>query len=84
MEVPSSARRCFESHIGNTAAELAVITQTVEGDPVVNFYLTSPDSAGYDIVTDWRWDKFGPEGWSTARCARATTFDLTAAACRPQ
>ena len=84
MEVPTSARTCFEGHIGKAAAELAVITQTVEGDPVVNFYLTAAGLAGYDVVTDWQWDKFGPGGWSTARCAGATTFGIGAEDCRPR
>lgn len=82
QEVPGSARACFETHIGSTAAELAVVRQTVEGDPIVRFYLTSRGLDGYDVVTNTRWDKFGDRGWSVARCAGTTTFNEASGSCR--
>lgn len=67
--LPRDATECLERTIGTERAELAVARFTTEGDPVVTFYLTYPDLAGYDVVVDQRQDSFSNGGFARYRCA---------------
>jgi len=72
-EVPEKAWTCL--HAGETSsAELVITRHTIEGDPIVNRYLTGADIAGIEVVVDSTADSFGPKDVTTWACT-----DLNAA-----
>ena len=79
--LPPDATECLERKIGSERAELAVAQFTTEGDPIVTFYLTYPDLAGYDVVVDQRQDSFSNGGFARYRCAGAKTLDDADVSC---
>jgi len=66
--LPSDAASCMNAAIGATNAELAVITPTTEGDPIVTFYRTSADSPGFELYVNGSYDRYGAGEWAHLTC----------------
>jgi hypothetical protein len=71
--IPAAAVECIDSAIGRSDAELAVLSPTTEGDPIVTFYRTVPPAGGIEIYTDATQDNFGPKTWAHQSCPTATS-----------
>jgi len=73
-QLPAHAVDCMDSAIGRLDAELAVVSPTDEGDPIVAFYRTSADAPGVERFTDSEFDKYRSEIWSHEACPATTTI----------
>ena len=73
-KIPTTALDCIGAAIGNLEAELAVVSLTTEGDPVVAFYRTAAATLGVEIFTDGEFDRFGPKTWTHQNCPQTTTL----------
>ena len=71
--IPAAAVDCIDSAIGRSDAELAVLSPTTEGDPIVTFYRTVPLAGGIEIYTDATQDNFGPKTWTHQSCPTVTS-----------
>lgn len=71
--IPAAAVECIDSAIGRSDAELAVLSPTTEGDPIVTFYRTVPPAGGIEIYTDATQDNFGPKTWTHQSCPTVTS-----------
>lgn len=73
-QIPADAIDCMNSAIGTLDAELAVVSFSVEGDPIVDFYRTSTDTPGIEVFTDGEYDRYGSKEWTYRDCQKTTTF----------
>ena len=72
-EIPTTAVECMDAALGTLEAELAVVSLTTEGDPLVAFYRTSAGTRGVEIFTDWEFDRYGPKMWTHQNCPQTAT-----------
>lgn len=72
-QIPPVAVECIDATIGLSDAELAVLSPTTEGDPIVTFYRTVPPADGIEIYTDATRDNFGPKTWTHQSCPTAAS-----------
>lgn len=72
-QVPTDAVDCMDSAIGRLDAELAVVSLTTEGDPIVDFYRTSTGTPGVEVFTDGEFDSYGSKEWVHQDCPKTTT-----------
>ena len=72
--IPAEAVACLDSAIGTMDAELAVVSLTTEGDPMVAFYRTAVNTPGVEKFTDGEFDRFGPKTWTHETCPETTTL----------
>ncbi|MGI9029832.1 MAG: hypothetical protein ACR2HP_07580 [Ilumatobacteraceae bacterium] len=69
------ARRCFlDAHLAGMPTAFASSTPTIEGDPIVEVWLSNPD--GVDWWRDTTRDAYGERAWTHISCDRVTTVDL--------
>ena len=73
-KIPTNAVECINAAIGSLEAELAVVSLTTEGDPIVAFYRTAAGTLGVEIFTDGEFDRFGPKTWSHQNCPQTTNL----------
>lgn len=73
-QIPTDAIDCMDSAIGQLNAELAVLSRTIEGDPIVDFYRTSIITPGIEIFTDGEFDRYGSKEWTHQNCPKTTTL----------
>lgn len=73
-QVPTDAVDCMDSAIGRLDAELAVVSLTTEGDPIVDFYRTSTGTPGVEVFTDGEFDRYGSKEWVHQDCPKTTTL----------
>ena len=76
-QIPTDALECMNSAIGLADAELAVVSLTTEGDPIVTFYRTIEGTPGIEIFIDGEFDRYGPKTWAHETCPDQTTFTST-------
>jgi hypothetical protein len=55
-------------------AELAVVSLTIEGDPIVDFYRTSTGVPGVEVFTDGEFDRYGSKMWMRQDCPLTTSL----------
>lgn len=72
--IPTNAVKCMDSAIGHLEAELAVVSLTTEGDPIVDFYRTSKGIPGVETFTDGEFDRYGSKTWTHQKCPETTTL----------
>jgi hypothetical protein len=73
-QIPADAVECMDSAIGHLDAELAIVSLTTEGDPIVVFYRTSTGTPGVETFTDGEFDRYGPKTWTHQNCPETTTL----------
>ena len=72
--IPADAVDCVDSAIGRLDAELAVVSLTIEGDPIVDFYRTSTGVPGVEVFTDGEFDRYGSKMWMRQDCPLTTSL----------
>jgi hypothetical protein len=72
-QLPTNAVDCIDAAIGSMDAELAVVSPTTEGDPIVTFYRTAAGAPGVEKFTDAEFDRYGPKTWTHENCPQTTT-----------
>jgi hypothetical protein len=73
-QIPTDAVDCINASVGSVDAELAVVSLTSEGDPIVSFYRTAADEPGMEKFTDGEFDKYGPKAWTHEICRDKTAL----------
>ena len=56
-------------------AELSLQWPTVEGDPIIEYYRSLPDDAGFELFTDSTRDAFDSRAWTLIRCTGVVTMN---------
>jgi hypothetical protein len=65
---------CFDAALREgRGAELVVVQNTTEGDPIVTYYRALP-GGGAELFTDSTEDSYGDGGWSHLACSDAREF----------
>jgi hypothetical protein len=66
---------CFDAALRRgDGAELVVVTNTDEGDPIVSYYRSLPGGA-VEVFADASEDTYGSVDWFQQRCPGARSFD---------
>lgn len=73
-QIPLDTVDCIDTAIGSLDAELAIVSPTIEGDPIVAFYRTSMGTPGVEVFTDAEFDRYGPRAWRHQNCSTKITL----------
>jgi len=73
--VPAAALECLSGGDPARDRELAVAWPTVEGQPIVHFFLVSAAHDVVDLDVSSHFDDFGPKEWTHRTCTVAAARD---------